>query len=288
MYVLFWSPYILSLNAQQDLSDKHFYYYKGEKIYLPIDYSRISVISEGIFFMEDVKDLIGGADFSIKDEKRSYTRQHVIPFDKDTEERQEKEIFITEVEFSKNLDRTDYFEIIQQRLNYNNTIIIAPVYGISEQKLGVSNNFYVKLSKEEDVGSLFDMAKKYSIEVLGYNEFMPLWITLSCTAETPFNAVEAANLFYESQLYECAEPEFLYSVLLTSDDQYFHNQWGLKNTGQHCDTSGIDIRAEDAWSITTGSPNIRTAVFDQGIKMDHEDLINNIYGTGYDAETNRN
>jgi subtilisin family serine protease len=108
---------------------------------------------------------------------------------------------------------------------------------------------------------------------------------LSCDKETSLNALEAANLFFESNLFEKSEPELLYHNLLTSNDQYFPNQWGLKNTGQYCNTSNIDISAENAWNTTTGSSNIRIAVFDQGIKMDHPDLVNNIYGTGYDAQT---
>ncbi len=115
---------------------------------------------------------------------------------------------------------------------------------------------------------------------------MPLWFTLSCDRESLFNSIEMANLFYETGLFENSEPELLYHNLLLSNDQYFSNQWGLKNVGQHCNTSNIDIRAESAWNISTGSSNIRVAVFDQGVKMDHSDLKNNIYKTGYDAETN--
>jgi len=284
---LIWTIFVffaLSLNAQQ--SDTHFYYYKDEKIYLPINYSRISVISEGDFFEKNIRKIVGDVDFIKKNETISYTRQHVIPFDGNTKMEQNKEIFITEIEFSEPLNQTDYFKIIQNPAE-GNIIKIAPIYGTTERKLGVSNNFYIKLFRAEDKNVLFDLAKKYSIEVLGYNEFMPLWITLSCGRKTSFGAVDAANLFYETGLFECAEPELLYCVLPASNDPYFDLQWNLKNTGQHGGISGIDIKAEQAWSITTGSPQIRVAVFDNGVKMDHPDLINNIYGTGYDAESGK-
>ena len=156
---------------------------------------------------------------------------------------------------------------------------------VSGQSLGTSSKFYVKLFKEEDKNRLFELAEDHGIQVLGYNKHMPLWITLFCGKETALNALEAANLFYETGMFECSEPELLYSDLLLSNDKYFDKQWGLKNTGQHCNTSNIDIRAESAWTLTTGSSNIKVAVFDQGIYMEHEDLKDNIYGTGYDLET---
>ena len=278
--------YGLLLNAQENLLDRQFYYYKGERFYLEVDYSRISVISEGKFNFDNEKKSVNSSAFSIKNEGKSFTRQNIVLTDAIAKMMQNKEIFIAEVEFSEILKQTDYQNIIQQLSKNDNIVKIMPTYTVSGQKLGISNNFYVKLFKEEDRNELFELAKKYSIQVLGYNEFMSLWFTLSCNRESSLNAIEAANSFYETGLFESAEPELLYHNLLATNDQYFPNQWGLKNTGQHCSTSNVDIRAESAWNTTTGSPNIRIAVFDHGIKMDHPDLINNIYGTGYDAETN--
>ena len=272
----------LFLNARENLLDRPFYYYKGERFFLDVDYSRISVISEGTFNINNVRQLVNSSIF-IRNEGKNYTRQNIVLID---EMMQYVKNFIAEVEFSEVLKQTEYQDIIQQLSKDDNIVKVMPTYIVSGQKLGVSNNFYVKLFKEEDRNKLFDLAEKYSIEVLGYNEFMPLWFTLACGRESFLNPIEAANSFYETGLFESAEPELLYHNLLASNDQHFPNQWGLKNTGQHCNTSNIDIHAENAWSITTGSPNIRIAVFDQGIKMDHPDLINNIYGTGYDAETN--
>jgi len=45
------------------------------------------------------------------------------------------------------------------------------------------------------------------------------------------------------------------------------------------------ISAEQAWQITTGSHSIKIAVFDKGFELDHPDLQNNVYGSGYDAKT---
>ncbi len=65
------------------------------------------------------------------------------------------------------------------------------------------------------------------------------------------------------------------------NDEYFPNQWHLYNTGQSGGTPGADIRAPEAWEITTGDPNIVVAVIDTGVDTNHPDLVNNLVA-GYD------
>ena len=65
------------------------------------------------------------------------------------------------------------------------------------------------------------------------------------------------------------------------NDEYFPMQWHLHNTGQSGGTPGADIRAPEAWEITTGDPNIVVAVIDTGVDSKHPDLVNNLV-PGYD------
>lgn len=257
-----------------------FYYYQGEKFYLEIDYTRISIVSEGEISLDVIENRVIIPDFNIRNQQKSFTTQNIISLDK-----QKTEIFTTEIDFLNKIDTEEYFSIIQGLQNQESIVKVSPTYTFMDNKLGISNNFYVKLFRTDDAKILYDMAKNYSIQVLGYNEFMPLWFTLSCTKETSYNAIEAANIFFESGLFESSEPEFLYHDLLISNDPYFSSQWGLKNTGQYDGTPGIDINVEAAWNITTGSSTIRVAVFDHGFEMNHPDLQNNVFGTGYDATT---
>jgi len=60
------------------------------------------------------------------------------------------------------------------------------------------------------------------------------------------------------------------------NDPYFPKQWHLHNTGQSGGTPGADIRAPEAWEITTGDPNIVVAVVDNGVDSKHPDLVNNL------------
>jgi subtilisin family serine protease len=223
--------------------------------------------------------------FIVGNIKKSFTKHNVVPVEKAINATPDTNVFISEIEFLNLVDQAEYFTIIHDLQETTEIVKASPAYTISGKKLGLSNNFYVKLASGNDVDTLYALASEFAIQVLGYNEYMPLWYSLSCTKETPFNALVAANLFYETQLFENAEPEFLYHDLLASNDTYFSSQWGLQNTGQYGGMSNIDINVEDAWSITTGSPNIRVAVFDEGIEMNHPDLMNNIYGIGYDVTT---
>jgi hypothetical protein len=186
-----------------------FYYYKGEKIYLKTDFSRLSIVSRS----EVNTDNIGNVSIANKNTEKSYTSQNVIPLDA-----VDGDILITEIEFSAQVDETEYLNIIQQLQKEENVIKASPTYTFLDKKLGISNYFYVKLFKEGDKPLLYNLAKKHSIQVVGYNEFMPLWYTLSCSKETPLNVIDVANLFYETGLFESAEPEFLYHDLLLSNE----------------------------------------------------------------------
>ena len=69
------------------------------------------------------------------------------------------------------------------------------------------------------------------------------------------------------------------------NDECFPMQWHLHNTGQSGGTPSADIRAPEAWEITTGDPNIVVAVLDCGVDTSHPDLINNLVA-GYDFYEN--
>ena len=77
-----------------------------------------------------------------------------------------------------------------------------------------------------------------------------------------------------------AEPDYELTVSASSvvpNDPLLSQQWGLSNTGQDGGKPGADIHAEEAWSITTGSPNVVVAVLDTGIDYNNSDLADNIW-----------
>ncbi|MEM7134135.1 MAG: S8 family serine peptidase [Chloroflexota bacterium] len=159
----------------------------------------------------------------------------------------------------------------------DNLLYQAPFYVIANgEEVGISHLFYVKLKGAEDLGQLQELAQELNVDILGNNRFMPLWYTLASTTESSGNALEAANAFFESGLFEAAEPDFLvdYRPFQVVNDTHFGSQWGLLNTGQHGGTVGMDINIEDAWTLSTGDSDIVVAVVDHGVELNHPDMPN--------------
>lgn len=96
-----------------------------------------------------------------------------------------------------------------------------------------------------------------------------------------------------------AEPDFIRRATATPNDPRYPEMWGLNNTGQpstfagNPGTAGNDIRAEQAWNLTTGNRSVVVGVIDTGIDVNHEDLKDNVWtnpgevaGNGIDDDGN--
>lgn len=62
------------------------------------------------------------------------------------------------------------------------------------------------------------------------------------------------------------------------NDPRFGDQWYLYNRGQEQGfVPGFDINVLDAWKEETGQQNVIVAVLDEGVQIDHPDLVDNIW-----------
>lgn len=95
------------------------------------------------------------------------------------------------------------------------------------------------------------------------------------------SAAEAARSLARNPDVEYVEPDAVAriagsAVAVIPDDPDFSWQWALRNTSQTINgitgTTGADVDATDAWSISTGNSSIVLAVLDSGIAMDHPEF----------------
>ncbi len=89
---------------------------------------------------------------------------------------------------------------------------------------------------------------------------------------------EAISKYQHDPNVEYAEPNYAIRINATfPDDAFFSELWGLYNSGQTGGTPGADIRAADAWDLTTGNDNLIVAVLDTGIDYNHPDIVGNLW-----------
>lgn len=97
--------------------------------------------------------------------------------------------------------------------------------------------------------------------------------------ETNDSAIKALN---QNPMVEIAEPNYIYKINKAPTDPLYAQTWGLANIGQadpknQVGVAGIDVNAEKAWDIQTGTREKIIAVIDTGIDYSHPDLVENMW-----------
>jgi len=204
LLVAFLSATFISVRAQSE----HYYYYQGNKIYLNLDLKRISVNS----FTEDVSflDRVLSDNFSVSDVVPQYGVNPAI--------------YYFEIEFSNSLTEVNYHSIINSINTHISIKKTSPTYKINEHKLGCTNSFYVKLKRSDDIYVLDQYVNNFNLEIQQQDKYMPLWYVISTSKEHE-NSLQLSNIFYESGLFETAEPEFIGQMVEFSNNPFFGDQW---------------------------------------------------------------
>lgn len=196
---------------------------------------------------------------------------------------------INRLKASKPLENDLYWAFVDSpidkaKVDSSDLIYAAPSFLVNGKEISLSQYFYVKLKQENDIKILESLARENLVEIVGNDSFMPLWYILSCDKNSKGNALEMANIFYESGHFVSAQPDLMEDLSINcTNDPLFNEQWHLNNTGQSGGTVGNDIRACQAWNITMGCANVIVAVLDHGLEFDHPDF-NNISPISFDTE----
>ncbi|MDR2927966.1 MAG: S8 family serine peptidase [Cytophagaceae bacterium] len=185
---------------------------------------------------------------------------------------------ILEVKDTNDIVLSNAIESFKSR---SSIISATPLFLYNDVLEGLTDEFAVKLKPTVSYSQLQELAKQNNCTVKEENKFVKNQFMISVSKNANLNAMEMSRLFFESGLFEFSEPNFIFFNIFNSNDTYFPDQWGLKNTGQNGGTAGMDIKAEQAWTISLGT-NIKVAVIDEGVDLTHPDLHANLL-QGYDA-----
>lgn len=117
------------------------------------------------------------------------------------------------------------------------------------------------------------------------NERLSISAALKTLRAIPGVQIAEPNFVYRaSPIHRAAIQETIDQMLTRSNpnDAQFGKLWGMNNVGQTDGTgqvgvNGADIKALQAWNISTGSRKVLVAVVDTGIDYTHPDLKDNVW-----------
>lgn len=232
------------------------YYYKGKKIPLTIQENKVCMsipkgykgVSERVIENVNVQQIISDETFDI--------------------------FVITRSDFEKlsslNLWKEDA-----------KSIILTPAYRIeNDTEVLITPYLNVCLKKEQDIDLLTSYAEKFGLRIVKQDSFLPLWYILSITSKTGKNSIDVANALWESGMFAASTPDICSDDLTCSNDPMFNLQWGLYNSNY----TDIDVSTCPAWNYATGK-DVKIAILDKGVDINHIDLASNISDLSFDTET---
>lgn len=237
-----------------------YYYYKGEKVYLEIDKSKLYITANSNFDETSIQ-ITDVNEINITDDSNSKKGSIV---------------------FNSELSILEYYQKSNILLNNPNIANISHYFKRGEaESIGISNIFYIKLKDINDLTVLQQHAIQNNVSFIHQNQFMPLWCKLEVNPNNPKTSLQLSNEFYETGLFDDVDPAFMFNFKTDcTNDEDFDQQWGLYNAFD----PNVDINICDAWGITEGN-GVNVAVLDNGIYKSHNDLSGNISSLSYDANS---
>ena len=231
----------------QNKKDSVYYYYHGKQIQIPLNKS------EFLLYFEDSVSAIRSGLTS----KESFTNPAII---------HHKQI------------NNNYDSIVDSFKHLHGIKSVEPVIG-HDKTTAVSNIFYVKLKHESDYDKLKELADSTHVSILRRVKYTNSWYALQTNIRSKGNSLAMSNLFWETGWFEAVDPGFIFQFETCSscvtDSSFDSRQWGMPY-----------IHACDAWNLTTGNPNVKVAVIDQGINESHREFTNTSISFSYDVKKN--
>lgn len=180
---------------------------------------------------------------------------------------------------------------------YGMVSVLAAVFTFAAQAKtfpAVPGEYVVKLKNTTSVMSTSNLENTLEAHIKRVvNKQEGLILVQRSVVETRDSAVQTLSA---NPMVEYAEPNYIYKALggvaqLPTDSE-LPKLWGMINTGQTVEgdqgtivgKAGVDIDAQRAWQVETGSHDVVVAVIDTGVNYNNPELAPNIYTN--EAEAN--
>lgn len=248
-----------------------FYYYKGQKLFFNVSYTQMVIgVTEG---------------YSLTELKIAISMQAKIAADS-VKQTPVKNQFV--IKLYETAIETQGKSLVANMAGNVKILYIRPcMVGMNGKLSSYGNDFIVKLKNATSAEQFQDFLQQQKCNIVRAYMFDKGTFIISAGHAYHYDALKAANVFFESGLFEYAEPDI--SIYNATDappnDPLYYLQWNHKNTGsaaQYYGTPGADMNVDSAWGITKGKPTIKVAVIDEGVDIDHEDLKTNML-QGFDC-----
>lgn len=104
------------------------------------------------------------------------------------------------------------------------------------------------------------------------------------------SSIDTANRLQALPEVRYAQPDLIWPKVsrFIPNDPVYPLQWHLNNPGGAGGIPGADIKAERAWEITRGDPDVVIAILDDGVATNHEDFAAGKFTGGWDFVSNDN
>lgn len=182
------------------------------------------------------------------------------------------------------------------KLAFGAFLLGASIASASVQPEAVPGEYVVKLKdsafQQENLSIQNDIGIQIVRKISKQSKAVLVRDSVVRKAENVMSALSAHNAV------EFVEPNYIYRANLIPNDPDMSKLWGMVNEGQ-VDPKGrqgianMDIDAELAWDINTGSKDVIVAVIDTGVDPNIPDLKNNMWvnegeiaGNGIDDDNN--
>ena len=172
-----------------------------------------------------------------------------------------KKITLVPLKHSRNADNSNvlYFQDLQGK-----------TYGVNDQIIVCST----------DQEQLRYVAQKYQLRKISQLSDTLYLYKISGAAKS----LALCQQIAQEEGIKFAHPDFILKKERRSiTDHYYRREWHLRNRNH----PGMDINVEEAWKYTKGK-GIVSAIIDEGIDIDHEDLKANIIGFGNYSDPDSN